>query len=114
MTGPPPPPTGGQPAQHHVTFQPMQRPRFVAFRAKKTNHVGHFAGSCFTLGLWLPIWAIIWVARMMWNLCLLGGWATVVACQWLWWVAVGRRRAQQVHTYTYNQPPQHPGPPPGR
>lgn len=97
-----------QPQQTHVTFQPKPRPKFVAFRAKKTNHAAWGAGGCLTFGFLWVVWLFVYGARLTWNLFLFTGWALVVACQWLWWVAFGRRRAQRVHTYTYHHPPGEP------
>lgn len=91
------------PSQRHVTFVPAARPRFVAFRPKKTNHVAHGAAGCLTLGLWIIPYMFIYILRLTWNFVLFGGWLVVVACQWVWWLAVGRRRALRIHTDTYQQ-----------
>lgn len=29
----------------------------------RTNHILHFVISCFTLGLWLPVWFLVWLAN---------------------------------------------------
>lgn len=94
---------GGRPAQRYVTFVPPARPRFVSFRPKKTNHVAHGAAGCLTLGLWFIPYVFIYLMRLVWNMLLFGGWVLVVACQWMWWVAVGRRRARRIHTDIYQQ-----------
>lgn len=90
-----------RPVQRHVTFVPAARPRWVSFRPKKTNHVAHGAAGCLTLGLWFIPYAVIFMFRLTWNVVLFAGWGMVVTCQWLWWVVVGRRRAQRVYTDTY-------------
>lgn len=91
------------PMQRHVTFVPPARPRFVAFRPKQTNHAAWGAGGCLTFGFLWVVWLFVYLLRLVWNMLLFGGWLMVVACQWLWWVIVGRRRARRIHTDIYQQ-----------
>lgn len=56
-------PTNLASAEHPVSVVNTDRGPRISETKKKTNHVFHLLMSVFTLGLWLPVWFIVWLVN---------------------------------------------------